>query len=41
MMIGAGIQVILRILPQPYERLSIGITDDIDLQCTPLRWHNI
>jgi hypothetical protein len=31
MTISSGIQVILRVLPQQFERLSVGITDERDL----------
>jgi hypothetical protein len=35
MMIGSGIQVMLRLLPQQFQ---IGITDERDLWSRPLRW---
>jgi hypothetical protein len=42
MTVNSGIQGVLRVLPQQFERLYIvGATDDWDLLCMPLRWPQV
>lgn len=36
----SGIQVMLRSLPQQFDRLSVGITDLKDSHCHSLRWND-
>jgi hypothetical protein len=41
MTIDSGIQVILRLLPQKFKRLTVGITDREDFRSMPLRWPQV
>jgi hypothetical protein len=41
MTIGSGIRVILRALPLNLKSFCVGITDERDLWCTPLRWLHV
>jgi hypothetical protein len=41
MTIGPGIRVILRILPQQFVRLSVGMTMERNLYCVPLKFAQV
>jgi hypothetical protein len=41
MMIGSGIQVILRLLSKNFRGCNVGIIDGRDLLCMALRWSQV